>query len=101
MGGSARVGSWLVALVPFVAAGCLTVAPPPATPDPSPTPRVTAAASPRPAATSRTYRVRAGDTLGGFERAISRCGEILAEAVPKSPENRNELDDRIVLIGYD
>lgn len=44
--------------------------------------------------------VGAGDTLGGFERALERCGAILAEAVPKSPDNRNELDDRLVLIGY-
>jgi putative membrane protein len=45
--------------------------------------------------------VRAGETLRGFEHAIARCGAILAEAVPKSPDNRNELDDRLILIGYD
>jgi putative membrane protein len=45
--------------------------------------------------------VRAGNTLRGFERALSRCGDVLAEAVPKTPDNTNELDDRLVLIGYD
>jgi putative membrane protein len=45
--------------------------------------------------------VRAGDTLGGFDRALERCGAVLAAAVPKSPDNRNELDDRLILIGYD
>ncbi|HEX7036515.1 MAG TPA: TPM domain-containing protein [Pseudomonadales bacterium] len=45
--------------------------------------------------------VRAGQTLSGFERAINAIGEILADAVPKTPDNRNELDDRLILIGYD
>lgn len=45
--------------------------------------------------------VRAGQTLSGFERAITAIGEILAEAVPKTPDNTNELDDRLILIGYD
>jgi putative membrane protein len=39
--------------------------------------------------------------LGGFIDAIGACGEILAEAVPKTPDNRNELSDRLILIGYD
>ena len=37
----------------------------------------------------------------GFLTALKRCGEILAETVPKTPDNRNELDNRLVLIGYD
>ena len=45
--------------------------------------------------------MKAGRVLGGFEATITRCGEILAEAVPKTPDNHNELDDRLVLIGYD
>jgi putative membrane protein len=44
--------------------------------------------------------VRAGATLQGFDRALERCGAILADAVPKTPDNRNELDDRLILIGY-
>jgi len=42
-----------------------------------------------------------GQTLSGFEITITRVGEILAEAVPKTPDNHNELDDRLILIGYD
>lgn len=37
----------------------------------------------------------------GFLTALKRCGEILAEAVPKTPDNHNELDNRLVLVGYD
>jgi putative membrane protein len=37
----------------------------------------------------------------GFLDAIAACGEILAEAVPKTADNRNELDDRLIVIGYD
>lgn len=50
-----------MAAVAFVASGCLTVAPPPTTPTPTPT-RV-ATPTPTPDPTSRTYRVRSGDTL--------------------------------------
>jgi putative membrane protein len=39
--------------------------------------------------------------LGGFIDAIAACGEILAEAVPKTEGNRNELADRLIVIGYD
>ncbi len=45
--------------------------------------------------------MRAGQTLTGFETAITQVGEVLAEAVPKTPDNQNELDDRLILIGYD
>jgi putative membrane protein len=45
--------------------------------------------------------VSAGRVVDGFLRAIADCGKVLAEAVPKTPENRNELDDRLVLIGYE
>ena len=37
----------------------------------------------------------------GLIRAIESCGEILERTVPKTPENHNELDDRLVLIGYE
>ena len=45
--------------------------------------------------------VHEGRVEQGFLTTLDRCGEILAEAVPKTPDNRNELDNRLVLIGYD
>ena len=45
--------------------------------------------------------MKTGQTLTGFETAITQVGEILAEAVPKTPDNHNELDDRLILIGYE
>jgi putative membrane protein len=45
--------------------------------------------------------VRGERVLQGFLTAIESCGEILAEVCPKTPDNRNELDDRLILIGYD
>jgi len=39
--------------------------------------------------------------LTGFASAIAECGEILAEAVPKTADNPNELANRLVVIGYD
>ncbi len=45
--------------------------------------------------------VHEGHVERGFLTALERCGEILAEAVPKTPDNRNELDNRLILIGYD
>lgn len=39
--------------------------------------------------------------LTGFVSAIAECGEILAEAVPKTADNPNELPNRLVMIGYD
>jgi len=44
--------------------------------------------------------VRAGRTRDGFLAAITACGDILAEICPKTPDNRNELDDRLILVGY-
>lgn len=48
-----------------------------------------------------TRALKEGRTLAGFEAAIAACGEILRGQVPKTPENRNELDNRLVLLGYD
>jgi len=45
--------------------------------------------------------VRAGDTRQGFNHALTQCGKILAATVPKTADNRNELDNRLILIGYD
>jgi putative membrane protein len=44
--------------------------------------------------------VRRDRAVQGLIAAIAHCGEVLAEVVPKTPDNRNELDDRLVLIGY-
>ena len=45
--------------------------------------------------------VHRGEVEKGLTHAIERCGEILARAVPKTADNHNELDDRLVLIGYE
>ena len=45
--------------------------------------------------------VHSGKIEQGFVRCLNSCGEILSTAVPKTPDNKNELDDRLVLIGYD
>jgi len=45
--------------------------------------------------------VRAGRIVQGFLTAIESCGEILAEVCPKTEGNKNELDDRLIVIGYD
>ena len=45
--------------------------------------------------------VRAGRVEAGLTHAIERCGEILAGAVPKTEGNTNELDNRLILIGYE
>lgn len=45
--------------------------------------------------------MKAGRTLTGFQTAITEVGEILAETVPKTPDNHNELENRLILIGYD
>ena len=45
--------------------------------------------------------VRDGEVEQGFLTALESCGDILEAAVPKTSDNRNELDNRLVLIGYD
>ncbi len=37
----------------------------------------------------------------GFVEAIGECGDILADAVPKTADNPNELPNRLIMIGYD
>jgi len=39
------------------------------------------------------------DIPGGFETAVARCGEILAQYVPPRTDNPNELPDRLVILG--
>jgi putative membrane protein len=45
--------------------------------------------------------VRGGRVAEGFERAIDACGDVLAQALPRTPADRNELADRLFVIGYD
>ena len=45
--------------------------------------------------------VRGKRVVTGFVGAIGECGEILAEAVPKTSGDTNELPNRLILIGYD
>lgn len=45
--------------------------------------------------------VRSGHSIDGFVNCISACGDVLAPTIPKTPDNHNELDDRLILIGYD
>ena len=45
--------------------------------------------------------VKSGQTLKGFSLCLERVGELLKVAVPKTEDNKNELDDRLILIGYD
>lgn len=47
------------------------------------------------------FHVKSQNTLQGFLQCLSRVGDDLEVAVPKTPDNKNELDDRLVLIGYD
>ena len=45
--------------------------------------------------------VKSRDTLQGFLQCLSRVGDDLEVAVPKTSDNKNEPDDRLILIGYD
>ncbi|HTO58524.1 MAG TPA: TPM domain-containing protein [Pseudomonadales bacterium] len=45
--------------------------------------------------------VKRNRVVAGFVDAIAECGDVLAEAVPKSADNPNELPNRLILIGYD
>lgn len=43
-------------------------------------------------------RVKLGHTLEGFINAIEQCGELLAEKVPASDENNNELSNHLIVL---
>ena len=44
--------------------------------------------------------VRSKRIEAGFVNCLVACGDLLEEAVPKTEDNKNELDDRLILIGY-
>jgi len=98
MGGISRIGPCLVGLVAFVAAGCLTVAPPPATADPSPTPVITPTSTTRPEATNRSYRVRSGDTLLTTARRFGlTIGQLMAANPSISDPDRIRVGQVLVI----
>ncbi len=98
MGGISRIGPCLVGLVAFVAAGCLTVAPPPATADPSPTPVITPTSTTRPEATNRSYRVRSGDTLLTIARRFGlTIGQLMAANPSISDPDRIRVGQVLVI----
>lgn len=45
-----------------------------------------------------TRELRAGRPAEGFEAAVARCGEVLAEHFPPRPVNENELPDRLIVL---
>jgi putative membrane protein len=42
--------------------------------------------------------LKRGDAAGGFEAAIGLCGAVLAEHFPPSSRDRNEIEDKLVII---
>jgi putative membrane protein len=47
-----------------------------------------------------TARVRQGRTLDGFLECVDACGALLSRHVPAT-HDRNELSDRLVVLGRD
>jgi len=47
-----------------------------------------------------TARIRRGETLQGFLECVGNCGKLLSTHVPATSQ-KNELPNRMVLIGYD
>lgn len=43
-------------------------------------------------------RLRRGDPAGGFVDAVTLCGAVLAEHFPPAPRDRNEVDNKLVVI---
>ena len=50
------------------------------------------------AAEALAQGLKRDDAAGGFETAIGLAGRVLAEHFPPAPRDRNELDDRLVVI---
>lgn len=50
------------------------------------------------AAAALARAMRAGEPVKGFEAAIALCGAVLAEHFPPSPNDRNEVADKLVEI---
>lgn len=42
--------------------------------------------------------VKQGDVIGGFERAIAKCGEVLAAHFPPRPDDVDELSNRLIVL---
>lgn len=42
--------------------------------------------------------LKRGDPAAGFEAAVERCGGVLAEHFPPSSRDRNEIEDKLVII---
>jgi putative membrane protein len=42
--------------------------------------------------------LKRGDSAAGFEAAVSLCGAVLAEHFPPSSRDRNEIEDKLVII---
>ena len=42
--------------------------------------------------------LRRGDPAAGFVDAVALCGAVLAEHFPPAPRNRNEVEDKLVVI---
>ncbi len=98
MAGTTRIGPCLVGLIAFVAAGCLTVAPPPTTSEPSPTPVITITPTTRPEPTNRSYRVRSGDTLLTIAQRFGlTIGQLMAANPSISDPNRIRVGQVLVI----
>ncbi len=94
--GASRVGPCLVAMMAALVSGCLTVAPPTPTPTPRPTPAV--APTPTPEPTSRTYRVRSGDTLVSIAQRFGlTVGQLLAANPGISDPDRIRVGQVLVI----
>jgi LysM repeat protein len=92
---SLRVVPSLVALS-FVVTGCLTVAPPPATPVPTSTPVVSPTRRPDP--TNQSYVVRSGDTLSSIAQRFGlTLGQLMAANPTISDPNRIRVGQVLVI----
>lgn len=91
-----RVSPFLVGMLAFTVAGCLTVAPPEPTPTPVPTPVVTPTPAPEP--TNRTYVVQSGDTLSTIAQRFGlTLGQIMTANPSITDPNRIRVGQVLVI----